>query len=370
MKRIWSIFKASILTTYREPFLLLFDLLFPIAFYVFMTSIFAARPGEFTFDLYLYTPVPSSLLDQVAQELKPSIRLHFVPTEYTKVQDSLQYVREDALRRRHSPTLIRFPNGWEERLRQGEPVVLDAYISDEKLFYAVIGGLKQKLLEATGQQEAPLLNVNAYPFEQNGSSGANAVALQTLLTFWLISGGMHAVSQYTYLRTSGLKKKLLLSPLRKIELLLELILEPVTVLGLVSAAITALAIWRYDATLLESPLIVILLPISLVVMVTLSASLGILLASLAREPTYGTVGPLAIYLTLMFFSGLAIPVDFFPDFLRQVADWLPPRQLLLGLNNAIEHGYFDLYLFGQAALATLVMLILTTGLMPWKAERR
>jgi len=379
MKRIWIIFRASILTITRDPMALLFGVVFPVVLFFFFVNIFASPPSSFSADLYIYTPASSQLLQQVIDEAGKTseagkeghVWLHLLPPE-VQAESALDFVQRDALAKRRTPALFHLPEQWEAQLERGEPFTVSLYAqANDPGAYQAASILTAELLRAAGKlPTGSPIAIEAQPITPSGGSGVDRTTLNILLLTALITGGTQVVAQYAYLTTSGMKKKLLASPLQKHELLIELLAEAIVLIYVISFLLVLISTIYYRGTFLQSPLDVLLLAGSLAIVTIFSASLGLVLTALIKEPDYAVSAVLPIYLALMFLSGLAIPMIFFPDLLRQIAEFLPTRQIALALENSLFYGQHDLRLYGLSSLAAAGMFVLVWLVLPWRVIRR
>lgn len=369
MKRIWSILKVNVRTTVRDPYLIFFDIVFPVIVFIFFIQVLVPTSRGFVLDVYVYVPESEVFVDEALKTIsqQEGIRVHKVPANTT---DLVAYVREDAVSKKRIPRLMVFPSGFEERLRRDEKVNLDVYVSRDDPFSFSIDMISREILKMAGKlTDSPISTVTHY-LEATGASSVNRVTLNGLFVFWLIVGGMHCVSQYTYLLESGTNKRLLVTPLRKHELIIELVLEAVCVAIGISIVVSLIAVIGYRASFLNNLSNIALLLAGAFTVVIFAASLGLLVASFAREPSQAIWGPLTIFMALMFLSGFAIPAQFFPRSLQTFANYLPTRSLALAIESSVIYEITSLRSFIYPVLSSLVMLPIAIFVLPWRDVRR
>ncbi len=369
MRRIWSLLRTNILALLKDPYLIFFDLLFPLAILIFFLRLRAPQAGDQTVDLYLVLREPSPVLQQTLESMRPQVRAHY-QFATRESDDSVEAALKDAIARYRVPLILQFPRNWEQEIRAGRVITLQVFgSSDDPAGFGVVQSLVDKLLAATGQPQTSPVRLDFKPLEQD-LSGADRVLVSTLQMVWLIVGGMHAVTQYAYLRESGLGKRLMVSPLRKHEFVLSLVIEALLVAGLVSVFLSGVAVVLYSAKVPTRPATWLTLAAAATIMVVLSASFGLLIAALAREPSYAYWGPIGLYLAIMFLSGMAFPIALFPDSLRQVANLLPTRRLNAALEAELLYGQPAMTSMGEVAVMALLALAVTMFVIPWRESRR
>lgn len=366
MRRMLALLKTQIQVIFRDPILIFFDLVLPAAMFLFFASVFAPSPSSGVTDVYLIAAEGDSRLEEALRSIEGAIRVHRANSN--DVSAALQ----DALSRYRDPLIVRLPSDWADQLKSSGVLTVEIWASRGNPMAAFIGqaigeSLAQQLGYAIQSPVRPVLQ----PLER-ARSGVDGVLLTTLITAWLIVGGMHAVTQYAYLRESGLSKRLRISPLCRHEFILALIAESWLISLVVSAELMFLGIVLYQSNLIRAPVDGLWLLAGCGLLVCISASIGLLVASLSREPSYSVLGPLVIYMSLMFLSGLAIPVMFFPGILQQIASWLPPRRLHVILGAVLlfrEPSPAVSALLWMGALA-VVLLVAVVQFTPWRTSRR
>lgn len=368
MKRIWSLLKSDISLVLREPYFLFFDLLFAPAAFFFFVTVMGAPTSSFVFHMYVAAPTGQTIIEQNAEQMG-NFRVHFVPQD---VSDPVRWTLDTAIKAKHDPVLLIFPSHWEDNVQIGKEIPVELYASADNPNAYLVTVFLESLAESMG-----LVTDRPTPFAVQGTSfeaverpTVDRVTIQTLLIMWLIVGGMHAVSQYSFLVESGMNKRLLVTPLRKVELIVALVLEAMIVLLGVSIGVLLLAKVMYHATIMNTPANILYIIMGEIVMVTFSATMGLFIAVLLKEPARMAWGPLGIYILLMFISGLTLPVAFFPETLRHIAELLPTRRLIMALEAALLYNRPGWSLMVYPALVSLAFFAGTVLLMPWRETRR
>ena len=368
IKRIWGLVRSNLILLIREPYFIFFDLVFAPAAFLFFVTVMGASPAEFVFHLYVDAPTGRPLIEESAAELG-SFRLHFVPAD---VSDPAEWTLDDALKTRRDPVLLALPPNWENDAKSGNDIPVRVYASADNPNTYLVSLLMEKIAQSMGvapAQKTPF-SLETIGLEAVEKPTIDRVALQTLLIMWLIVGGMHAVSQYAFLVESGMSKRLLATPLRKVELIIALLTEALTALLIVSLIVILMAKVMYHATLLDTPRNLLYILAGEIAMVTLSATLGLFIAAILKEPARMTWGPLSIYMLLMFLSGLTLPIGLFPDTLRNIAEWLPTRRLIMAMEAGLLYNRPGWPFMIYPVLVSLFFFIGTVLLMPWRETRR
>ncbi len=366
MRRIWVLLKTQIQALFRDPTLIFFDLIFPAAMFLFFATVFAPSASSGSTDVYLIATGADPRLEGAIRSIESEVRVHRMASG--DVASALR----DALSQYRDPVIVRLPSDWADQLQSSGVLTVEIWASRSNPMAAFIGqAIGESLARQAGYAIPSPVRPILRPLERTGS-GVDRVLLTSLIITWLIVGGMHAVTQYAYLRESGLSKRLRISPLRRHEFVLGLIAESWLVSLAISAELLLSGMLWYRAGLIRAPGDVLWLLAGCGLLVSLSASLGLLIASLAREPSYSIWGPLVLYMTLMFLSGLAIPVIFFPGVLQRIASWLPPRQLHVMLEAVLLYRQSPPAVSALLWMAVLAVVLLAAAVqwMPWRASRR
>ncbi|MBM4237561.1 MAG: ABC transporter permease [Euryarchaeota archaeon] len=187
------------------------------------------------------------------------------------------------------------------------------------------------------------------------------VALTTMTTtiFWTVD----IQSRY---KENGIFKKLMTTPLTRMEWLATQIAWQLIVVFISIAAIVVVGVLVYGVTL-------ILDPISIAIVILASAlfsSMGMILARFIKEPETAGTAANAITFPMMFLSGTFFPLEMMPDWLQGVATVLPLTYVNSGLRDSMVYGNAAGAIGSLLIVAVLAVIFFVAGVLVsrWKVE--
>ncbi len=181
----------------------------------------------------------------------------------------------------------------------------------------------------------------------------------------VMTGGLiGAVFINTDYRSKGVLHKLATTPLTKTEWILGLVVYNLFSSLLSAAIIIGVGFLVYGVK-------VTLDPISLLMIIsgTLAfTSIGMVIANYVKEPNAADAAGNAIAFPMMFLSGTFFPLEFYPAYLRGIANVLPLTYFNNGLRDAMINGNFQsAFQNTMIVLAIgLVFVVLGTLLTSWR----
>lgn len=187
------------------------------------------------------------------------------------------------------------------------------------------------------------------------------VALTTMTTtiFWTVD----IQSRY---KENGIFKKLMTTPLSRMEWLATQILWQLIVVFISIAVIIVVGVLVYSVH-------VTLTPIAIAIIVLSSAmfsSMGMILARFIKEPETAGTAANAITFPMMFLSGSFFPLEMMPDYLRSIASVLPLTYVNEGLRDAMVYGNLAGSVNNLIVVAILAVFFFVVGVLVsrWKTE--
>jgi ABC-type multidrug transport system permease subunit len=102
-------------------------------------------------------------------------------------------------------------------------------------------------------------------------------------------------------------------------------------------------------------------------------SVGLIIASVVNSMAESQVVVQLLYLPMLMLSGATIPLTVLPDWLQQVAQFLPATHLFLGMQNLLVRGeslWNNLVPLGALVLTTAVSLFVSVKLFRWEKEEK
>lgn len=181
----------------------------------------------------------------------------------------------------------------------------------------------------------------------------------------VMTGGLiGAVFINTDYRSKGVLHKLATTPLTKTEWILGLVMYNLFSSLLSAAIIIGVGFLVYGVK-------VTLDPISLLMIIsgTLAfTSIGMVIANYVREPNAADAAGNAIAFPMMFLSGTFFPLEFYPAYLRGIANVLPLTYFNNGLRDSMINGNFQSAFQNTLIVLAIgvVFVILGTVLTSWR----
>ena len=102
-------------------------------------------------------------------------------------------------------------------------------------------------------------------------------------------------------------------------------------------------------------------------------SVGLIIASVVNSMAESQVVVQLLYLPMLMLSGATIPLTILPDWLQQVAQFIPATHLFLGMQNLLVRGeslWNNLVPLGALLLTTAVSLFVSVKLFRWEKEEK
>jgi ABC-type multidrug transport system permease subunit len=102
-------------------------------------------------------------------------------------------------------------------------------------------------------------------------------------------------------------------------------------------------------------------------------SVGLIIASVVNSMAESQVVVQLLYLPMLMLSGATIPLTVLPDWLQQVAQFLPATHLFLGMQNLLVRGDSlgnNLVPLGALLLTTVVAMFVSVKLFRWEKEEK
>ncbi|NIO37159.1 ABC transporter permease [Candidatus Bathyarchaeota archaeon] len=184
----------------------------------------------------------------------------------------------------------------------------------------------------------------------------------TLMT----SGVFGAVSWNTRNKELGILKKLATTPLSKLEWIVGVVLYEL-IMGIVSTlVIVTVGVLVFNMKFLPNIFSVILIVSGAIAF----PGMGMVIARFVKESDSADAAANAITFPMMFLSGSFFPLEFMPDFLRQIANVLPLTYLNNGLRDSMVYGNVSSALFNTAVVLGVGVFFIVVGslITSWREE--
>lgn len=167
--------------------------------------------------------------------------------------------------------------------------------------------------------ENPTVTITAEERGATGLSAADYFLPAFIVAMILFNGLMTVPSAIATFKRDGTLKRLAATPLRRWEWIVANLIQQSILSLLVVGVMVVLAWVLFDVTAVPGPLAILLIVVGTVAF----AALGMIFASLIREPGSATSLGVGIALPLMFISGIFWELDLLPATLQQVAEFSP-----------------------------------------------
>jgi ABC-2 type transport system permease protein len=184
----------------------------------------------------------------------------------------------------------------------------------------------------------------------------------TLMT----SGVFGAVAWNTRNKELGILKKLATTPLSKLEWIVGVVLYELVMGTISTMVILTVGVLVFDLKVLPNIFTVILIISGAVAF----PGMGMIIARFVKEADSADAAANAITFPMMFLSGSFFPLEFMPDFLRQIANVLPLTYLNNGLRDSMVYGNASSALFNTAVVLGVGIFFIVAGslITNWREE--
>jgi len=184
----------------------------------------------------------------------------------------------------------------------------------------------------------------------------------TLMT----SGVFGAVAWNTRNKELGILKKLATTPLSKLEWIIGVVLYE-----LVMGAISTIVIIMVGVVVFDLKVVPNIFSVVLIISGAIAfPGMGMVIARFVKESDSADAAANAITFPMMFLSGSFFPLEFMPDFLRQIANVLPLTYLNNGLRDSMVYGNVSSALFNTSVIlgVGIFFIILGSLITSWREE--
>ena len=184
----------------------------------------------------------------------------------------------------------------------------------------------------------------------------------TLMT----SGVFGAVAWNTRNKELGILKKLATTPLSKLEWIVGVVLYELVMGSISTIVILAVGVIVFDLKVLPNVFTVILIISGAIAF----PGMGMVIARFVKESDSADAAANAITFPMMFLSGSFFPLEFMPDFLRQIANVLPLTYLNNGLRDSMVYGNVSSALFNTLVILGVGVFFIVLGslITSWREE--
>lgn len=184
----------------------------------------------------------------------------------------------------------------------------------------------------------------------------------TLMT----SGIFGAIGWNTRNRELGILKKLATTPLSKIEWIIGVVLYEFVMGAISTVIILGIGVLVFDLKVMPNLYSLILIISGAIAF----PGMGMVIAHFVKESDSADAAGNAITFPMMFLSGTFYPLEFMPDFLQQIAKFLPLTYLSEGLRDSMVYGNIQSALFNTAVMLGVGAFFIALGavITNWRTD--
>jgi ABC-2 type transport system permease protein len=292
------------------------------------------------------------------------LNLHMVDS----AENATQFIEERGIQR-----MLIIPSGFHSLVAVGNnvSVVLKMVPAEVDTASATVGNVIQQVVEifntVVTRQSPPKVvtikseNIVSETFKYIDFFAPGIIGM-TLMT----SGVFGAVAWNTRNKELGILKKLATTPLSKLEWIVGVVLYELVMGTISTMVILTVGVLVFDLKVLPNIFTVILIISGAVAF----PGMGMIIARFVKEADSADAAANAITFPMMFLSGSFFPLEFMPDFLRQIANVLPLTYLNNGLRDSMVYGNASSALFNTAVVLGVGIFFIVAGslITNWREE--
>lgn len=315
--------------------------------------------------------IRTTIINYSTEELALNFEQTLRDTEVLQVaEDSLTLDQaQERMRNGEFDTIIELPGTFGVPNEQGLPVGdITVYVSPadpqtNEIVFSIIGGIADEYNRQLIGIEMPL---NIVP---QSISATTAKAIHYLFGAFaalglLMVGTLGIASLMPTDKKNQILRRLHVTPLRKSQVVLGTGLA-FTILGIgVAILLTAIAIIVFDMEIASNPLtLAVFMFIGLLLMI----GLGLAVGGIAKNPTQGESIGQIIFIGSMALSGIWIPTALMPEFLQNIAAFMPLTPVVNGIRTIVTEQVSLLDLTSE--LSVIAVWAIITYLISFKTFR-
>ncbi len=378
MRRILTIAKYDTKIMLKVKEALFWNMAFPIILMLLFAAIFSGG-GSITIDI--------GILDQDNTELSQAIVDIFNSTNVTKVVilDSNETLY-NMLKKRDLNAYIIIPEGFGANITSGRQATIDVYIDNTDpntadITRGIIQGvidrfneMSREIIEGfllrTGRVNqsmigfmrtyAETINLDIEPVVGTENIQYKEFLLTGIIAYgFLFSSMVSATASIVNEKKAGTIKRLILTPVRPIEILLGKTFGALLLTLIYTALVFAVGLPTLQ------PKIYLNIPDLLIVVVLGSLcgiSIGLIISALSKTPEGASGFAIVLGIFLQWFIGIWFPLELLPDYLRILTDYIPMKRALDVIRGILLYGEsIALYLNEIMYLSIFIIIVYAVG---------
>jgi ABC-2 type transport system permease protein len=356
---------------FRSKHTLFWTLAFPVLLILLFGSIFSVSQNP-TLDLHLQNQditangEPTQWSKAFCEILNETeiFNLHTVDSS----ENATEFIEEKGIQR-----MLIIPQGFNSSITVGNnvSVILKMVPAEVDTASATVRNVIDQAIEifntVVTMQSPPKVvtvkseNIVSETFEYIDFFAPGIIGM-TLMT----SGVFGAVAWNTRNKELGILKKLATTPLSKLEWILGVVFYELIMGSISTIVIVTVGVLVFDMKVVPNIFSVILIISGAIAF----PGMGMVIARFVKESDSADAAANAITFPMMFLSGSFFPLEFMPDFLRQIASVLPLTYLNNGLRDSMVYGNVSSALFNTSVIlgVGIFFIILGSLITNWREE--
>lgn len=355
---------------FRSKHTIFWTLAFPILLMLLFGAIFSFSQDP-SFDLHVQnkdlvdgqpTYLSKSLCD--AMNKTGILNLHMVDA----AENTTQFIEEHGVQR-----MLIVPEGFHNAcitlsntsivLKLVPPEVDTSSATVQSVIEQIIEGFNTEITQQSPPRIVTIENQNivseSYGFIDYFVPGLIGMTLMT-------SGIFGAISWNTKNRELGILKKLATTPLSKLEWIIGVVLYEFVMGAISTVVILGIGVLVFDLKVMPNIYSLILIISGAIAF----PGMGMVIAHFVKESDSADAAGNAITFPMMFLSGTFFPLEFMPDFLQQIAKFLPLTYLSEGLRDSMVYGNIQSALFNTAVMLGVGAFFIGVGALitNWRVD--
>jgi len=370
LRRISAIVVGALRMWFRSKHTLFWTLAFPVLLMLLFGAIFSVSQNP-VFDLHIQNldmvdGEPTYWSKAFCDMLNKTeiLNLHVVDS----AENATQFIEEEGVER-----MLIIPPGFNSSVSTSNNVsiILKTVPAEVDTASATVGNVIGQVVEIFNTVVTKLIPPNIVSVKHESIVSetfkyidffAPGIIGMTLMT----SGVFGAVAWNTRNKELGILKKLATTPLSKLEWIVGVVLFELIMGSISTIVIIAVGVVVFDLKVIPNIFSVILIISGAIAF----PGMGMVIARFVKESDSADAAANAITFPMMFLSGSFFPLEFMPDFLRQIANALPLTYLNNGLRDSMVYGNVSSALFNTSVIlgVGIFFIILGSLITSWREE--
>lgn len=375
MRRILAIIVGALRMWFRSKHTLFWTLAFPVLLMLLFGAIFSVSQDP-SFDLYVQNQdtttngEPTQWSKTFCDMLNKTdvLNLHTIDS----TENVTQFIEEKGIQR----ALI-IPPGFNSSVSAGNSVsiILKMVPAEVDTASATVGSVIDQVAEIfngvlteliTKREPLEIVTIKSENIVSETFKYIDFFAPGIIGMTLMTSGIFGAVAWNTRNKELGILKKLATTPLSKLEWIVGVVLYELIMGAISTIVIIAVGVIVFDLKVLPNIFTIILIISGAIAF----PGMGMVIARFVKETDSADAAANAITFPMMFLSGSFFPLEFMPDFLRQIANVLPLTYLNNGLRDSMVYGNTSSALFNTSVIlgVGIFFIILGSLITNWREE--